>query len=463
MQNARDRRPAATDDEGEPSSRFESLQLDRMQTLLQSAQSLLEEERRQRLVAEVMLDCLRILSADEPFERQCHGLFAAFQRVIPIDYALVLQRSGPEGLEVAASLPPGERRVVEACALLQQYLRAPDRDLPPLDGERALRVAHRLLAPTVTAARLAVLPVGRELAMLLIATEREGGYGPDDLTLLDRLEEVTGGLYRRDRLRESALHQARLASLGESMAVMLHQLAQPLNALGLSTQTAARMLQRNGDVEAALKSLRRQEEMVRRMGDLIRATQLWARPGNWKEVAGLLRAGACDLEELIAGARSLFEHRLGNETVGLRLTLDPQARRVAAHPLALEQVLTNLLKNALDSIREARQRTPATSPSATAEHWVSISSSAHPSLPDHLLLAIDDSGLGFPRHLLEVGPEQWLTSKPRGEGSGLGLALSDRLVREMGGELALAATADGGARVLLTLPRGGEGEPAVRF
>lgn len=274
-----------------------------------------------------------------------------------------------------------------------------------------------------------------------MATESDSRIPPD--------EPVGEGELSLERQRESALHKARLASLGESMAIMLHQLAQPLNALGLSTQTAARMLQRNGDVEAALKSLKRQEEMVRRMGDLIRATQLWARPGNWKQVAGRLQAGACDLGELIDAARPLFEHRLGNESVGLKVELDPDCRRVAAHPLALEQVLTNLLKSALESIRAARRQ--AAEPD---EHRVTISSRPHPSLADLLLVAIDDSGLGFPRHLLDVEPAQWLTANPNGEGTGLALALAERLVREMGGHLALGAVEDGGARVLLTLPRG---------
>ncbi len=434
---------------------FETLQLGRLETLRGAAESLLAQERRQRLTAEALLECLAIVTDEGSFAEQCRRLFAALQRVIAIDHALVMLRSGPSTLASTVSLPPGEPREIEACPILQRLLRGPGRLPPAQESDDAMTVARHLLAPDLTGAYLGALPVGREVAVLLIATRQGEGYSPDDVALLNRVQSVMQGLYRRERQRDTALHQARLASLGESMATMLHQLAQPLNALLLSAQTASRGLERGGDIQVAAKGLKRQEDLARRMGALLRATQVWVRPHDWKEVSALLRAGNCSLSELIESARTLFEHRLQGDQVTLRLRLDDLAQRVAVHPLALEQVLSNLLKNALGSIREARRKGDD-----GRAHWVEIASAPHPTLDDFLLVSIADSGVGFPRELLDIGPADWLSYKAPGEGSGLGLALSDRLVSEMGGELLLSATGGGGALVVLVLPRTGPAGPA---
>jgi nitrogen fixation/metabolism regulation signal transduction histidine kinase len=100
----------------------------------------------------------------------------------------------------------------------------------------------------------------------------------------------------------------------------------------------------------------------------------------------------------------------------------------------LRQLLHNLVKNAIEAIRDGQGSTL----------WVS-SRREHVAGADCIELSVRDNGPGFPNHILASAFEPYVTTKPKG--TGLGLAIVKKIVEEHGGWIQLETPADGGARV----------------
>jgi nitrogen fixation/metabolism regulation signal transduction histidine kinase len=137
--------------------------------------------------------------------------------------------------------------------------------------------------------------------------------------------------------------------------------------------------------------------------------------------------------DLVETARSVVGL---HATDGVKLTLEGEkSLPIVADRDQMVQVLTNLIQNALDAVRE----TP--SPSVTVE----VKRQG-----DRAHLAVRDNGPGFSREVREHLFEPYLTTKP--DGTGLGLAIVQRIVVEHGGDIALAATPPPGAALVIELP-----------
>jgi C4-dicarboxylate-specific signal transduction histidine kinase len=105
----------------------------------------------------------------------------------------------------------------------------------------------------------------------------------------------------------------------------------------------------------------------------------------------------------------------------------------------LSQVLLNLLVNSADAMEEAGTSTP----------WVLVSAKR---VEDGVQIAVQDNGPGIPADVAAHLFEPFVTSKPVGKGTGLGLALSREYVASFGGRLELQSSPDGGARFSILLP-----------
>src|SRR5262249_51717570 len=130
--------------------------------------------------------------------------------------------------------------------------------------------------------------------------------------------------------------------------------------------------------------------------------------------------------------------RLRNHGITIREEYGPQPLRVRSHLNLLEQVLVNLLLNARDALQSSRRDDKEIVISGRAE-------------AGRVLLAVADNGPGVPADARERLFEPFFTSKPTGQGVGLGLALSFGIVREAGGTLSLLP-GNGGAVFQIDLP-----------
>lgn len=230
---------------------------------------------------------------------------------------------------------------------------------------------------------------------------------------------------RTQDLREQLGQANRLAILGQVTAGIGHEINQPVAAAKIYAENGAKLLDR-GEPAEARANFTRIVELTERIGRITTELRAFARRGTAEpETFAIGRA--------IDGALMLLHDRIQRSGATLSLP-DRQSGElwVRAEPVRLEQVLVNLLQNALDAI----------GPGGTIT--LSVETGAH-----HCFLRVADDGPG----LLDDGDalfQPFATSKP--DGLGLGLVISRDIMRALGGELT-AESATRGACFVMKVPR----------
>lgn len=219
---------------------------------------------------------------------------------------------------------------------------------------------------------------------------------------------------------------SKLAALGEMSAAVSHELNQPLAAMKTYLAGARLLLQRKRPDEA-LSSFQRIDDLIDRMGAITRQLKSYARKGGeaFEPV---------DLRASLSSALSMMEPQLKSRLVKITRTTPRQPVMVMADRIRLEQVIINLLRNALDATRE----------SAAPQIDLMISAG------ETATLTVRDNGHGIED--LENLFEPFYTTKKPGEGVGLGLAISSGIVTDLGGRLTARNSDAGGAVFEMQLP-----------
>ncbi len=219
---------------------------------------------------------------------------------------------------------------------------------------------------------------------------------------------------------------SKLAALGEMSAAVSHELNQPLAAMKTYLAGARLLLQRKRPDEA-LSSFQRIDDLIERMGAITRQLKSYARKGGeaFEPV---------DLRACLSSALSMMEPQLKIRVVRITRTLPRQPVMVMADRLRLEQVIINLLRNALDATKDLSD--------PQIDLLLTVGETA--------TLAVRDNGHG----IAEIGSvfEPFYTTKKAGEGVGLGLAISSGIVTDLGGRLTARNAENGGAVFEVQLP-----------
>jgi nitrogen fixation/metabolism regulation signal transduction histidine kinase len=223
------------------------------------------------------------------------------------------------------------------------------------------------------------------------------------------------------------------AAWGEVARRLAHEIKNPLTPIQLSAERMRRkflgsMSEKDAQVlERATHTIVQQVEamkgMVNAFSEYARAPQLVLEP--------------FDLNVLVSEVAELY--RAGDRHVQLELALDAGIGSIEADRGRLRQILSNLVKNALEALEgtpEPRVRV-ATTPGELHGQPV-------------VQLEVADNGPGFQRELMGQVFDPYVTSKPKG--TGLGLAIVKKIVEEHGGRIEVHNAPEGGARVLVTLP-----------
>lgn len=229
------------------------------------------------------------------------------------------------------------------------------------------------------------------------------------------------------RLRASqqeVVHAGKLAVLGQMAAGLTHELNQPLVAIRTLCDNARTFFER-GQPAPALANLERIGKLVDSMAVLTGELKTFARKPDVERVA-------VSLNEAVAHARLIYDARIRDEGVQLDVHIAP-GTAVSAESSQLQQVIVNLLGNALDAVRDAPVRRiviEATGPDEAGRVRVTVA----------------DSGAGIAPEVLPHLFEPFVTTKPRGQGLGLGLAITSRIVEAFGAKIAATNRDEGGAQ-----------------
>jgi len=236
-----------------------------------------------------------------------------------------------------------------------------------------------------------------------------------------RLEEVQGELARLARLNE----------LGEMASTLAHELNQPLSAIANYVQGCNRLL-RDVDDAVALRMKDALEETARqtlRAGQIIRHLREFVTHGGTDKAPE-------DIRNLVeeAGALAL----MGSRELGVRTIFDfaPGPKTVLVDRIQIQQVLTNLIRNASEAMRDSSRK--------------ELVIRTLPDGADAIVLEVADTGAGVSEEMAAQLFKPFVTTKPGG--MGVGLSISKRIVEAHGGTLSMHRNENGGATFRFTLP-----------
>lgn len=226
---------------------------------------------------------------------------------------------------------------------------------------------------------------------------------------------------------EQTLEQSsKLAALGEMSAAVSHELNQPLAAMK-TYLAGARLLLRRNRPEEALSSFGRIDDLIDRMGGITRQLKSYARKGQ-EELSPV------DMGDALASSLVMMEPQLRQRQVQITRILPEQRVEVMGDRLRIEQVMVNLLRNAIDATKSERD--------PKVEIILSAGETA--------TLTVRDNGPGIED--LDSLFEPFYTTKQPGDGVGLGLAISSGIVTDLGGRLTARNGQAGGAVFEMQLP-----------
>jgi two-component system C4-dicarboxylate transport sensor histidine kinase DctB len=240
-------------------------------------------------------------------------------------------------------------------------------------------------------------------------------------------QEIDERVLTEQKLRDSQqelVHAGKLAVLGQMAAGLTHEINQPLVAIRTLCDNARTFFER-GQSAQALANLERVGRLVENMAQLTAELKAFARKPEANTVP-------VSLADALAHARLMVDARIRDEQVRLDIDIAPDAI-VAAEPGRLQQVIVNLLGNALDALagREAPR--------------IRIGASRTDD-PARVTFFLADNGPGIDPHVLAHLFEPFVTTKPRGHGLGLGLAITSRIVEGFGARIAAVNLEGGGAQ-----------------
>jgi C4-dicarboxylate-specific signal transduction histidine kinase len=243
--------------------------------------------------------------------------------------------------------------------------------------------------------------------------------------------DITAQKQAEDRQHEQELQlqrSARLASVGEMASTLAHELNQPLMALS-NFALAARNIASQAHMEVLVLALDDMVEQSQRASEIVQRVRGFINPnrGSYE---------ACDVHAVIAHSLVLLKSELERHAVTVTQRLDEHLPTVRGNRVLLEQVLINLLQNAV----QAMQDLPA------AERVIDIKTML---LGRTVQIQVGDAGPGVREALLAQVFSPFFSTKP--EGLGLGLNICRTIIEAHGGHLTVANRIGGGAVFTFTL------------
>jgi signal transduction histidine kinase len=304
-------------------------------------------------------------------------------------------------------------------------------------GRRAvvLLVALSLLG-TAFLARVILLSAIRPLKELEAGMERiaSGDYrslpegtATDEIGSMNRaFNHVIQEVFEH---RQEVLRSERLASLGTALAGIAHELNNPLSNVSTSAEILLEENERAGAAERR-ELIRQIVSETERAGDIVRTVLDFTRERPFdRRSTNVLSA--------VRGSLILCRGALP-----ARVSVDvdvPPDLEVLADKAKIEQAFINLVKNAVDAMRDG-----------AGDGVIRIS--ARPAGADDVEIVVRDTGAGIPAALLERVFDPFFTTKDPGKGTGLGLYLAHQIVELHGGAIRVESAAGEGTAVVITLP-----------
>ena len=253
-------------------------------------------------------------------------------------------------------------------------------------------------------------------------------------------------------------HSARLASVGKLASSAAHEINQPLNVIRMAAFNLRRAIQKGTlDAESALKKLERIDTQIARAARLVGGMKAFSptgadTPTNINPTEALATAlelmakrfTGADIE-LIYSADETTDNSTEDSSEG---TSEEANKTIEASPSAFQELIVNLLDNAIEAYGEAPQRNPLLEDEGPPPRWIKVVETAQ---ARELTITIEDAAGGVTPKIAHQAFQPFITTAEDGSHAGLGLTVCASIAASMGGAVTLART-ELGSKATVSLP-----------
>ncbi len=236
---------------------------------------------------------------------------------------------------------------------------------------------------------------------------------------------------RLQELQAELVHVSRLTAMGEMASALAHELNQPLSAIANYMKWARRLLDESADERVAIlrEAMDKAAEQALRAGQVIRRLRDFVARGESERRLE-------DVRKLVEEASALALVGVKDKGVRVRFEFDPRAHFVLADKVQIQQVLLNLMRNAIEAMEDTERRELIVSTALAPEDMIEI--------------AVADTGAGISPEISAQLFQPFITTKR--QGMGVGLSISRTIVEAHGGSIAPRPNPGGGTVFSFTLP-----------
>jgi two-component system NtrC family sensor kinase len=238
----------------------------------------------------------------------------------------------------------------------------------------------------------------------------------------------------RKRIEQQMIATERLASLGTLAAGVAHEINNPLAIISESVGWMGQLL-----AKEELKDIPHKQNFEMALGRVVKSVNRSKKITH--QLLGFVRKSdsllsEVDLNDLIDESIQLIELELKKRDIKIIKEIDPSQEKILSDPFQIRQVLVNLLTNAVHAIG--------------SEGSITISLK---NFEDQIVITVKDSGVGIPGENMEKIFEPFFSTKPPGEGTGLGLFVTRGIIEKLGGSVEVESKVGDGSLFIIRLPK----------
>jgi two-component system sensor kinase FixL len=228
---------------------------------------------------------------------------------------------------------------------------------------------------------------------------------------------------RLQELQSELVHISRLTAMGEMASALAHELNQPLSAIANYLKGSRRLLEQSPDERAVVvrEAMDNAAEQAMRAGQIIRRLRDFVARGETERRVE-------SMSKLVQEASALALVGIKEKGIHVRFLLSATSDLALADKIQIQQVLLNLIRNAIESMQDASRR--------------ELLISTEPAEDDMLLISVSDTGTGIAPEIASQLFQPFVTTKR--QGMGVGLSISRTIIEAHGGQIWVEPNPDGG-------------------
>ena len=270
----------------------------------------------------------------------------------------------------------------------------------------------------------------RIVGIIHVDTTGAGAFSHEDLMLLDAIGNAAGIAVENAQLYKDKILNERLAAMGQAISGLSHYIKNIVAAMDTSHAMVEKALAADdlSIINRVWKILRRSNQRISNLVLDMLAYSKDRKPD----------IQPCPINEVCKEAAELCHDRIKTKHGKLQLDLDPKLPRILADPQGIHRCLLNLLTNAIDALDEEGGE-------------VKISTEKHGE--GEVLITVEDNGSGIPEEICQRIFDVFFSTKGS-QGTGLGLAVTKKIIEEHGGSIEVQSKEDQGTKFSIQLPIG---------